>query len=110
MTVFETTPSTIGLEKAKEIDWLLVNSLGGYSSGTVTGRSTKMYHGLLVSSLEDLRRIVAIRGVREYFLIEDKKNSQQEKFPMEIFIYDEREPCSRLRHPAGADDLRVVSY
>jgi predicted glycogen debranching enzyme len=32
-------------------EWLVTNGLGGYASGTVSGVSTRRYHGLLVSAL-----------------------------------------------------------
>jgi hypothetical protein len=33
-----------------EREWLVSNGLGGYASGTVSGASTRRYHGLLVSA------------------------------------------------------------
>jgi glycogen debranching enzyme len=32
-------------------EWLVTNGLGGYASGTVSGRVTRRYHGLLVAAL-----------------------------------------------------------
>jgi predicted glycogen debranching enzyme len=32
-------------------EWLVTNGLGGYSSGTVAGVSTRRYHGLLIAAL-----------------------------------------------------------
>ena len=32
-------------------EWLVTNGLGGYASGTVSGVSTRRYHGLLISAL-----------------------------------------------------------
>ena len=32
-------------------EWLVTNGLGGYASGTVSGRLTRRYHGLLVAAL-----------------------------------------------------------
>ncbi len=32
-------------------EWLLTNGLGGYASGSVSGASTRRYHGLLVAAL-----------------------------------------------------------
>lgn len=31
-------------------EWLVTNGLGGYASGTVSGRPTRGYHGLLVAA------------------------------------------------------------
>src|SRR5688500_4570324 len=32
-------------------EWLVTNGLGGYASGTVSGVSTRRYHGLLIAAL-----------------------------------------------------------
>ncbi|MGH7638327.1 MAG: amylo-alpha-1,6-glucosidase, partial [Gemmatimonadaceae bacterium] len=34
-----------------EREWLVTNAIGGFASGTVTGETTRRYHGLLVASL-----------------------------------------------------------
>src|SRR5947209_8585868 len=39
------------LELLLSREWLVTNGLGGYASGTVSGASTRRYHGLLVSAL-----------------------------------------------------------
>jgi len=36
--------------QASALEWLLANGLGGYASGTVSGRPTRGYHGLLVAA------------------------------------------------------------
>ncbi len=36
-------------------EWLVVNGLGGYSSGTISGANRRRYHGLLVSALNPPR-------------------------------------------------------
>src|SRR6476646_2199479 len=33
-------------------EWLVTNGLGGYASGTVAGRLTRRYHGLLIAALQ----------------------------------------------------------
>src|SRR5438876_5223505 len=35
-------------------EWLITNGLGGYAAGTVAGVLTRMQHGLLVASLQDV--------------------------------------------------------
>src|SRR6187401_2559067 len=32
-------------------EWLVTNGLGGYASGTVSGITTRRYHGLLIAAL-----------------------------------------------------------
>jgi len=39
------------LEIAERREWLVTNGIGGYASGTVSGESTRRYHGLLVAAL-----------------------------------------------------------
>ena len=47
-------------------EWLVVNGLGGYSSGTVAGVVTRRYHGLLVASLPaPLGRVVMLNHLLE---------------------------------------------
>ncbi|HMG90613.1 MAG TPA: amylo-alpha-1,6-glucosidase [Chryseolinea sp.] len=38
-------------DKARNLEWLETNGLGGYASGTVSGAHSRRYHGLLVAAL-----------------------------------------------------------
>jgi predicted glycogen debranching enzyme len=38
-------------DKARSLEWLETNGLGGYASGTVSGAHSRKYHGLLVAAL-----------------------------------------------------------
>src|SRR5690349_20069427 len=40
------------LEIGEEREWLVTNGIGGFASGTVSGSSTRRYHGLLVAALK----------------------------------------------------------
>jgi predicted glycogen debranching enzyme len=47
-------------------EWLVVNGLGGYASGTVAGVVTRRYHGLLVAALPaPLGRVVMLNHLLE---------------------------------------------
>ncbi len=47
-------------------EWLLTNGLGGYASGTISGRVTRRYHGLLVAALPaPLGRVVMFNHLSE---------------------------------------------
>src|SRR4029453_7038970 len=47
-------------------EWLVVNGLGGYASGTVAGVVTRRYHGLLVASMPaPLGRVVMLNHLLE---------------------------------------------
>jgi len=55
----------LSLERGRELEWLLTNGLGGYSSSTILGLNTRKYHGLLVSSDENLSRYVYLQKLEE---------------------------------------------
>jgi predicted glycogen debranching enzyme len=40
-----------GTEPLLDREWLVTNGLGGYASGTISGATTRRYHGLLVAAL-----------------------------------------------------------
>jgi predicted glycogen debranching enzyme len=53
-------------------EWLVTNGLGGYASGTVTGISTRRYHGLLIASLPAPKgREVLLNHMAERVILED---------------------------------------
>ncbi len=59
------TDKDLSLERGRDLEWLLPNGLGGYSSSTILGLNTRKYHGLLVSSDKDLRRFVYLQKLEE---------------------------------------------
>lgn len=59
------TDKDLTLERGKELEWLLPNGLGGYSSSTILGLNTRKYHGLLVSADKDLNRFVYLQKLEE---------------------------------------------
>jgi predicted glycogen debranching enzyme len=53
-------------------EWLLTNGLGGYASGTICGRVSRRYHGLLVAALPaPLGRMVMLNHLSEYLRLPD---------------------------------------
>jgi predicted glycogen debranching enzyme len=55
-------------------EWLVTNGLGGYSSNTVVGVSTRSYHGLLIASLPaPLGRMNLLTAVSEQVRLPDGK-------------------------------------
>jgi predicted glycogen debranching enzyme len=53
-------------------EWLVTNGLGGYSSGTVAGVTTRRYHGILVAALPNpLGRIVMLNHLGERLRLPD---------------------------------------
>ena len=57
------SPSQMGLDAAKKLEWLIPNGIGGYSSSTILGMNTRKYHGLLVASKGLLERRVALESL-----------------------------------------------
>ena len=54
-------PNRLGLKRSKELEWIIPNKLGGYSSSTVIGLNNNSFHGLLVSGCRGLRRMVYLQ-------------------------------------------------
>src|SRR5438132_1611423 len=53
-------------------EWLVTNGLGGYASGTVSGVSTRRYHGLLIAALPaPLGRIMMLSHLSEKIRLQD---------------------------------------
>jgi predicted glycogen debranching enzyme len=55
-------------------EWLVTNGLGGYSSGTILGVSTRRYHGLFIPNLPAPRgRTMMIPRMDEEVIVNDKR-------------------------------------
>ncbi|HEX9368656.1 MAG TPA: amylo-alpha-1,6-glucosidase, partial [Vicinamibacterales bacterium] len=53
-------------ERPPRREWLVTNGLGGYASGTVAGKLTRRYHGMLIASLPaPLGRMVLLNHLLE---------------------------------------------
>ncbi|MEM2918629.1 MAG: amylo-alpha-1,6-glucosidase [Candidatus Altiarchaeota archaeon] len=89
MAIFQLKISEVGLERAKEIQWLITNSFGSYSSSSILNRTTKNYHGFFVSFVGD-SRVIVIKSLNEYLLIQGRENYLSEKF-LESFEYSSKE-------------------
>jgi len=50
-SIILTQESLSRFEEAMQIEWIITNGLGGYSSSTVLGINSRKYHGLLVAAL-----------------------------------------------------------
>lgn len=60
------------LEDALEREWLVTNGIGGYASGTLSGATTRRYHGLLVAALRPpVARTVLVTKLDETVTLED---------------------------------------
>ena len=54
------------LGAAERREWLCVNGIGGFASGTIAGTQTRRYHGLLVAALDPpLGRTLLAAGVHD---------------------------------------------
>lgn len=61
------------LEKAKRLEWIITNGIGGYASSTITGMNTSKYHGLLVARDEPMERKVVLSKLEEEVMTKDGK-------------------------------------
>jgi predicted glycogen debranching enzyme len=53
-------------ETADGREWLVTNGIGGFASGTISGNSTRRYHGLLIAALRPpVGRMQLVAGVDE---------------------------------------------
>ncbi|MBW3553082.1 MAG: amylo-alpha-1,6-glucosidase [Gemmatimonadetes bacterium] len=79
-----------------EREWLVTNGLGGYASGTVSGATTRRYHGLLVAALPaPLGRVLLLVDMAETVRLPDGR---------EIRLGGEERPDALSLH--GAEHLR----
>lgn len=63
---FSVEMNSAAVEALLDREWLLTNSRGGFSSGTVIGCNTRRYHGLLTGTLTPpANRILALSFCHE---------------------------------------------
>jgi predicted glycogen debranching enzyme len=69
-------PSDTAAGAAEDVvwrEWLVTNGLGGYACGTLTGRITRRYHGLLAAALPaPLGRCMMLAHLSERVRLEDR--------------------------------------
>ncbi|MFP5212141.1 MAG: glycogen debranching enzyme N-terminal domain-containing protein, partial [Acidobacteriota bacterium] len=75
-------------------EWLVSNGFGGYASSTVSGISTRKYHGLLVAAMPSpTGRVVMLSGVTEELRFPDGSTAE---------LGGEETAEDRLRVPGAA--------
>jgi predicted glycogen debranching enzyme len=80
-------------------EWLSVNRLGGYSSGTPVGINTRKYHGLLVAAMSPpVRRMVLLSRVEESIHVDNRS------FPLSASEYPD------TIHPSGYQNLVAFDH
>ncbi|MBN1124903.1 MAG: glycogen debranching enzyme family protein [Sedimentisphaerales bacterium] len=76
------------MEDLLNTEWLLCNSRGGFSSGTIASCNTRRYHGLLVGSLNPpANRVVSLSALREV-VIADKDQGELGNFTFDGYMSD----------------------
>ncbi|MEJ1239471.1 amylo-alpha-1,6-glucosidase [Chryseolinea sp. T2] len=74
---------TDDFDKSSRLEWLEVNGLGGYASGTVSGPLTRRYHGLLIAALEPpVKRTVVLSKLDETIVINDNSTQPAQRFEL----------------------------
>src|SRR4051794_6580925 len=62
--------------KLLETEWLITNGLGGYSSSSTGGVTTRRYHGILVAALPNpIGRVVMLNHLGERLAIDGESAS-----------------------------------
>lgn len=68
-------------DKARSLEWIETNGLGGYASGTVSGSLTRRYHGLLVAALHPpVGRTVLLHKLDETIIV--TKESGEDRYEL----------------------------
>jgi predicted glycogen debranching enzyme len=61
------------LDRARNLEWLETNGLGGFSSSTIAGLNTRRYHGLLTAATKPpVGRVVMLSKLEETLLIDGR--------------------------------------
>ena len=61
------------VERARKLEWLETNGLGGFSSSTIVGLNTRRYHGLLTAATKPpVGRVVLLSKMEETLLIDGR--------------------------------------
>jgi len=61
------------IDRAKKLEWIITNGLGGYASSTVLGMNTRKYHGLLIAtSKPPMDRKLVLAAMDKEILVGDK--------------------------------------
>ena len=70
-------------EAATSREWLLTNGIGGFACGTISGASTRRYHGILTSALEPpLGRLTVISKYEETLVVDGVRHElSANRFP-----------------------------
>ena len=62
------------LSRSLELEWLETNGLGGFASGTLSGASTRRYHGLLTAATKPpVGRFLLLSKFEETLIIGDRR-------------------------------------
>src|SRR5215472_13952393 len=61
------------LDRARKLEWLETNGLGGFSSSSIIGLNTRRYHGLLTAATKPpVGRFVLLSKIEETLVIDGK--------------------------------------
>ena len=75
-------PLAPGYAGLSALEWLETNGLGGYASGTVSGASTRGYHGWLVAAITPpAERMMIVTGCDESLMLEPPVSLSTHQYP-----------------------------
>ncbi len=90
--------------KARSLEWLETNGLGGYASSTVSGAHSRRYHGLLVAAMHPpVGRTVLLSKLDETIII---SSANKEKQSNDIRIELSSNQYPGCVHPQGFNHLK----
>ena len=125
-------PSVCGdLDRARKLEWLETNGLGGFASSTIVGLNTRRYHGLLTAAIKPpAARYLLLSKLEETLLIDGRhydlacnqyagavypqghrylKEFRLDPFPTFVYEVEQAEITKRVFMPHGENTV-VVEY
>ncbi|MFH1126273.1 MAG: amylo-alpha-1,6-glucosidase [Candidatus Altiarchaeota archaeon] len=70
---FSVNVRDLNIGNALNMEWVLTNGIGGYSSSTILGLDTRRFHGILASSSKNLSRRMMLSGLDEEVSFKENK-------------------------------------
>src|ERR1700754_401425 len=97
------------VERARNMEWLETNGLGGFSSSTIIGLNTRRYHGLLTAATKPpVGRFVLLSKMEETLVIDGHRyDLSSNQYPGAIYPQGHRYLAEFRLDPFPTFDYRV---
>ena len=81
------------MEEGSEKEWLLVNGIGGFANGSITGNTTRIHGGYLIASFTPpVDRFVMVSKLQERLLME----GQEIDFACQMYLGENKNGCQYM--------------